>query len=110
MTNSTLVSHEDPLSLSLRPSEALQTTAGDPQASDLTLHHDESVECCVWEVTPGTFIGEYMHVLKGRATITSDDGTTLELRPGISFVALPGWRGRWQVHESLRKINVIWSV
>lgn len=115
MTSSLLI-HEDPLALALRPSEALETTAGDPQASDLTLHRDESVECGVWEVTPGTFIGqnigfgEHMYVLKGRATITSDDGTTLQLHPGISFVALPGWRGRWQVHETLRKIYVIWRL
>jgi uncharacterized protein len=70
----------------------------------------------VWGVTPGTFIGEnigfgeHMYVLKGQATITNADDTTLELHPGISFVALPGWRGRRQVHETLRKIYVIWRV
>jgi len=114
--SNTLVTHDDPRSLALRPSEPLEITAGDPQASDLTLYRDDFVECGVWEVTPGTFLGEnigfgeHMHVLTGKATITSADGTTLELHPGLSFVALPGWRGRWQVHETLRKIYVIWTV
>ncbi len=111
-----LATHDDPLSLALSPSEALEITAGDPQASELILYRAEFVECGVWEVTRGTFVGEnigfgeHMHVLKGRATIMNADGTTLELHPGISFVALPGWRGRWQVHETLRKIYVIWRI
>jgi uncharacterized cupin superfamily protein len=67
-----LATHDDPLSLALSPSEALEITAGDPQASELTLYRDECVECGVWGVTPGTFIGEnigfgeHMYVLKGR--------------------------------------------
>ena len=48
-------------------------------------------------------------MLEGDATITSDDGTTLELRPGVSFVTPDGWKGRWRVRESVRKLYVIWK-
>ena len=53
-----LATHDDPLSLALSPSEALEITAGDPQASELILYRAEFVECGVWEVTRGTFVGE----------------------------------------------------
>jgi uncharacterized protein len=50
-----------------------------------------------------------MYVLRGEGTVTSADGATLELRPGVSFVARPGWRGSWHVRETIRKIYVIWQ-
>jgi uncharacterized cupin superfamily protein len=50
-----------------------------------------------------------MHVLCGEATVTSDDGATVELRAGVAFVARSGWRGRWDVRETLRKTYVIWN-
>jgi hypothetical protein len=74
----------------------------------LELYRDDDVEC-VREVTPGEFAGEnvgfgqHMHVLSGEATVTSDDGTTVELRPGATFVARAGWRGHWKVRQTVRK-------
>ena len=50
-----------------------------------------------------------MHILEGRGTVLSDDGTALELRPGVKFIARSGWRGRWVVTETIRKIYVIWT-
>jgi EutQ-like cupin domain len=41
--------------------------------------------------------------LSGEATVTSDDGTTVELRPGATFVARAGWRGHWKVRQTVRK-------
>ena len=76
----TLVGHDDPLALELRPDAPLAVTDGDPRASVLELYRDDVVECGVWEVTPGRFagenagFGEHMHVLCGEATVTSDDG------------------------------------
>ena len=83
-----LVSHADALALELRPEEPLAVTSGHPRASGLELYHDDVVQCGVWEVTPGEFAGEntsfseHMHVLCGEATVTSEDGTTIQLRPG----------------------------
>lgn len=66
-------------------------------------------------MTPGAFVAqndgfaEYMHILEGHGTVLSDDGTALELRPGVKFIARSGWRGRWVVTETIRKIYVIWT-
>jgi uncharacterized cupin superfamily protein len=111
-----LVSHRDALALQLQPDEPVAVVRGDPRASVLELYRDDVVECGVWEVTPGEFagendgFGEHMHVLCGDATVTSEDGATVELRPGVSFVARAGWRGNWDVRETVRKIYVIWRM
>jgi uncharacterized protein len=90
-----LVSHDDLLAVQLHPTAPLEVTDGDPRAFDVALYRDEVVECGLWEITPGAFLGEnarfgeYMYVLRGEGTVTSADGATLELRPGISFVARP---------------------
>ena len=111
-----LVSHRDAFALELLPDEPVRVLQGNPQASVLELYRDDVVECGVWEVTPGVFasekdgIGEHMHVLAGDATVTSDDGSTVELRPGVTFVARPGWHGTWEVRETVRKIYVIWKM
>jgi uncharacterized cupin superfamily protein len=88
---------------------------GEPRAFVTELYRDDIVQCGVWEVTPGVFaaenagFAEHMHVLRGEATVTSDDGTTAELRTGVAFVAGAAWRGRWDVRETLRKTYVIWN-
>jgi uncharacterized protein len=111
-----LVGHPDALALELQPDEPLEVVRGDPRASVLELYRDEVVECGVWEVTPGEFAwenkdyAEHMYVLCGDATATSEGGATIELRPGVSFVAPSGWRGSWDVRETVRKIYVIWQV
>lgn len=63
----------------------------------------------VWQATPGTFtsskdgVYEVSQILSGRATVTSDDGSVLEVSEG-SLVILPdGWSGKWEVHEAIRK-------
>lgn len=111
-----LVTLDDALAVELRPGEPLAVRSGEPRASMLELYRDDVVECGVWEVTPGEFagenvgFGEHMHVLCGEATVTSEDGATAELHAGVSFVARAGWRGHWEVRETLRKIYVIWKM
>lgn len=89
-------------------------TEGDPHESYFSAYIDGQTEVGVWECTPGRFPGtmegvnEMMHLLSGRATITDEDGTEHELGPGTMFVLLDGWRGEWQVHETLRKVYSIW--
>lgn len=109
-----LVANPDLLTLTLETPHPLDDVReGEPAAAYNELYTDDTVEIGVWEVTPGEFAGdkigasEVMYVLAGEATITSDDGTTLELRPGVSFVTPDGWRGRWQVRERVRKLYVI---
>ncbi len=111
-----LVANPDLLTLELTTPHALDDVReGEPQAHYCELYADDVVESGVWEVTPGEFAGdkigasEIMLVLKGEATITSEDGTAIELRPGVSFVTPDGWRGRWHVRETVRKMYVIWK-
>ena len=88
---------------------------GDPHALVRELYGEGAGQSGLWEVTPGAFVAEndgfaeYMHILEGRGTVLSDDGSTLELRPGVKFIARSGWRGRWVVTETIRKIYVIWT-
>ena len=110
-----LIAHPDPLALDLQPDAPLAIVTGEPRAFVTELYRDDVVEIGVWEVTAGVFaaenagFAEHMYVLCGEATVTSDDGTTVELRPGVAFVARAGWRGRWEVRQALRKIYVIWA-
>ena len=89
-------------------------TEGDPHESYFSAYVDGQTEVGVWECTPGRFPGtkegvnEMMHLLSGRATIVDEDGSEHELGPGTMFVLLDGWRGEWQVHETVRKIYAIW--
>ncbi len=95
--------------------EPLSVVDGDPHATVRQLYADGAAQSGLWEVTPGAFaaendgFAEYMHILEGRGTVLSDDGSTLELRPGVKFIAPSGWRGRWVVTETIRKIYVIWT-
>jgi uncharacterized cupin superfamily protein len=110
-----LVGHADPMTLELQPDGPLAVVEGDPRAAILELYRDADVEAGVWEVTPGVFagenagFGEQMYVLAGEATVTSEDGSSVELRPGVWFVARDGWRGTWEVRSTVRKLYVIWG-
>lgn len=89
-------------------------TAGEPEESELELYNDGRVEVGVWECTPGEFpsvkdgITEQMLFLAGDATIVDDDGTTYQIRPGSLIVTPDGWRGRWEIRETVRKLYTIW--
>ncbi|WP_433215128.1 cupin domain-containing protein [Microtetraspora malaysiensis] len=74
---------------------------------------DGSTVTGVWECTPGTFTAlrdgyhEICQILSGRATVTHEDGTSAEVGPGSTLILPDGWRGEWQVHETVRKTYVI---
>jgi uncharacterized protein len=89
-------------------------TAGDPVESELELYSDGNVEVGVWECTSGEFpsvkdgISEEMLFLSGDATIVADDGTEFEIGPGVLIVTPDGWKGRWEIRQTVRKIYTIW--
>lgn len=97
------------------PDEPLSVVEGDPHAAVREVYGEAAGRSGLWEVTPGAFVAhndgfaEYMHILEGSGTVLSDDGSALELRPGVKFIARSGWRGRWVVTETIRKIYVIWT-
>jgi len=45
-------------------------------------------------------------ILHGRATITDADGTRHELEAGTSLTLPIGWSGRWDIHDTIRKVYV----
>jgi uncharacterized cupin superfamily protein len=89
-------------------------TAGKPIESELELYNDGHVEVGVWECTPGEFpsakdgITEQMLFLSGDATIVGDDRTKYEVGPGTLIVTPDGWRGRWEIRQTVRKVYTIW--
>jgi uncharacterized protein len=89
-------------------------TGGEPAESELELYNDGKVEVGVWECTPGEFpsikdgITEEMLFLSGEATIFGDDGTEYEVKPGVLIVTPDGWKGRWKIRQTVRKVYTIW--
>ncbi|MBN3454891.1 DUF861 domain-containing protein [Mycobacterium sp. DSM 3803] len=89
--------------------------AGAPVESVHVLHSDAGGRSGIWECTPGRFDSarngdtELMHFVAGSGTITTADGTVHEIRPGVVLVAPDGWRGTWDIRETVRKVYTIWN-
>jgi uncharacterized protein len=88
-------------------------TDGDPIESILELSDDGRVSTGIWACTPGSFpsaregYSEVMTFVAGDATITDDDGTEHPVAAGTTIVLNDGWRGRWTIRETVRKVYVI---
>jgi len=74
----------------------------------------EQITSGTWECEPGasrwefTTRGEVIYVLKGRMTVQRDGEEGVELTAGSSAVFEVGWQGVWTVHETLRKVFVVY--
>jgi uncharacterized cupin superfamily protein len=74
---------------------------------------DGTTQIGVWECSPGVFTAtregysEIAHLIYGRCTLVTDDGTRTEHGPGDLIVTDQGWTGIWEVHEPVRKLFVI---
>jgi uncharacterized protein len=69
-------------------------------------------EAGVWECTAGPSRwtleqNEFVHILSGRMTVTPDGGEATEIGPGDAAVFPRGWTGTWQIHETIRKLYVL---
>jgi uncharacterized cupin superfamily protein len=47
-------------------------------------------------------------VLKGSMTVQEDGGESVKLTAGSSCIFPIGWKGIWTVHETLRKVFVVY--
>jgi uncharacterized cupin superfamily protein len=61
-----------------------------------------------WEATPGSYHAtytayEFVHLIKGRITITPDDGDPKKVGPGDAFVVEAGFKGVWKIDEKVLK-------
>ena len=89
-----------------------EATGAPMQTSGVTLWSDGGQEVGVWECTPGPSYWtlethEAVYILAGRMTVTPDGGTPQEVAAGDSAVFPRGWRGTWQIHETIRKLYVL---
>ncbi len=88
-------------------------TAGSPIESVLELHDDGRTSMGIWECTPGSWpsekvgLGELMHFVAGHGWIMDADGTRHEIRPGVVRFFPDGWRGTWEVGQTVRKVYVL---
>ena len=75
---------------------------------------DPAITSGTWECEPGAsrweFLtrGEIIYVLSGRMTVEQDGEAAVELTAGSSCIFPIGWCGVWTVHETLRKVFVVY--
>jgi len=87
--------------------------AGQPMTSGLVFHESDGFQVGVWECTPGGWAienrpdSETVRILKGRATLTNADGSSVELGVGDVLVLPKGWSGRWDISETVRKFYAV---
>lgn len=91
-----------------------RVTKGDPRFRSWNHYTDTSERFFsgVWESSPGQWRIEYDEtefcaILSGRSVIHSDDGQQWDVGAGDSFVIPAGFKGRWEVIETTRKLYVI---
>ena len=91
-----------------------EATGPQMDTSGISIWEDgKGADSGVWECTPGPShwtleTNEFIYVVSGRMTVTPDGGEPLELGPGNSAVFPVGWTGTWDIHETLRKLYVIY--
>jgi uncharacterized cupin superfamily protein len=109
--------------LDIPASDLAEKPLGQPSAEPLTgdiltrakvFLDIEKITSGTWECDPGasrwefTTRGEVIYVLKGRMTVQEDGGDEVELTEGSSCIFPIGWKGVWTVHETLRKVFVVY--
>lgn len=91
-----------------------EATGEEMTTSGLTLWKDGDSEVGVWQCTPGPSYWklethEFVQIVAGRMTVTPDGGRPTEIGPGDVAVFPRGWAGTWQIHETIRKVYVIFE-
>ncbi|RUE88582.1 cupin domain-containing protein [Pseudomonas aeruginosa] len=88
---------------------------GDPQIATRQLAPQAAGNLGVWECQPGGWPvvnrpdTEFTYILCGRAQLTDDaSGETIEVTGGDLIILPPGWSGRWDVLETVRKVYAIY--
>lgn len=90
-----------------------EATGAEMRTSGLYLWQGgDEAESGIWECTPGPSrweleTNEFVHVLSGSMTVTADGADPMEVHPGDTLFFPKGWAGTWQIHETLRKLYVI---
>jgi uncharacterized protein len=94
---------------------ALDEATGEPmRTAGLQLWADEATGASsgIWECTAGPSrwlleTNEFIQLVGGSMTVTVDDGEAVKINTGDSAFFPKGWSGTWDIHETLRKVYVI---
>ena len=86
--------------------------AGDPVHTTWNLEERDGLYCGLWKSTPGIWRieyqeWEYCRILSGISVVSEDNGESIMVRAGDSFVIRPGFRGTWEVVDTTTKEYVI---
>lgn len=89
--------------------------SGDPQLGMQMLAPEAKGSVGIWECQPGGWPvvdrpdTEFTYIISGRAKLTDEaTGTVSEITGGDLVILPPGWSGRWDVIETVRKIFAIY--
>lgn len=100
----------DVTTLDLTHEPAEQVVSGAPTTGVHTLGAVGDVEVGVWELTEGTVrdteVDEVFVVLSGAGTVEFEDGSRIDLSPGLAVRLHQGDRTTWTITSTLRKIWV----
>lgn len=86
---------------------------GTPAAQTVVTSSTDAGETGLWRVTEGEFTTvhegyvEFIHIVEGAGELVHDDGTMLNLEPGVTVTMADGWRGRWVIRQPLVKTYAI---
>lgn len=90
-----------------------QVVVGTPDSGWLPVADLAGVEVGVWQMTPGVITDieadEIFCVIAGSGMVEFLDPAAdpVELRPGVLVRLHAGWRTRWTIAQTLRKIAVV---
>jgi uncharacterized protein len=89
-----------------------ESTGPEMQTSGYTLWEDGDASSGVWVCSPGPSFwklesNEFVHIIGGSMTVTPEAGESVTLKAGDTMVFPRGWEGTWEIHETLRKLYVI---
>lgn len=116
MSQFTIVKSSEISALALTPAgQRAGADNGDPQIAIQTLAPDAVGNLGIWECKPGGWPvvnrpdTEFTYIISGRALLTDDStGTVVEISGGDLVILPPGWTGRWDVIEPVRKVYAIY--
>lgn len=88
---------------------------GDPQLGVRPLAPEAPGNLGIWECQPGGWPvvnrpdTEFTYIISGRARLTDEAaGEAVEIGAGDLVILPPGWTGRWDVIETVRKVYAIY--
>ena len=91
----------------------LEEATANPMATHgLEMWVDGEKSAGIWQCTPGPSYwvqdgNEVIYVLSGRMTVTPDGGEATDVGAGDIAVFPTGWKGTWDIHETVRKVYSI---